>query len=252
MKLVPLLAAAFLPLLAQAASPAKPKTNPRIDPQALASLKRMSDTLAGAKAFTVRTKTILEVPAVTGQFLTFFSTGRLAVERPNKIRASLGGDAPHFEFVYDGSTVSAYAPQAGVYSMKKAPDTIDAMLAGLRNETGIRFATAPLLVSDPYAVLTRGLTSAAVVGPSLVEGRLCEHLAFRAPGANWEIWLQPDSHALPRRVAVTFTDRPGFPRTIIEFSHWNLHPWFLGSFAFHPPADAKEIPFVSVLKSSAR
>jgi hypothetical protein len=253
MKLVPFLAVALLPLFAQAASPANPeKSNPRLDPEALASLQRMSNSLAGAKAFTVRTKTILELPAITGQFITLFSTGRIALERPNKLRASLTGDAPHFDFYYDGSTVSAYAPQTNVYSTKPAPPTIDAMLDGLRAETGIRFATGPLLTSDPAALLTRGLLSAVDVGPSLVDGHLCEHLAFRAPGVNWEIWLEPDSRALPRRLAVTFTDKPGFPRTIVEFSDWNLRPWSLGSFAFTPPAGVKEIPFTSVLKTTAR
>jgi hypothetical protein len=251
MKLVPLLAVAFLPLLAQAASPAKPDKS-RLDPEALASLQRMSDSLAGAKAFTVRTKTILELPAVTGQFVTLFSTGRIALQRPDKLRASLTGDAPHFDFYYDGSTVSAYAPQANIYSTKPAPPTIDAMLAGLRTETGIRFATAPLLTGDPKAILTRGLFSAVNVGPSLVDGSLCEHLAFRTPGVNWELWLEPDARALPRRLAVTFTDKPGNPRTIVEFSDWNLHPWSLGSFAFTPPAGAKETPFTSVLKTTAR
>jgi hypothetical protein len=107
-------------------------------------------------------------------------------------------------------------------------------------------------MSKPDAVLARGLISAVNVGPSLVDGHLCEHLAFRAPGVNWEIWLEPDARALPRRLAVTFTDKPGFPRTIVEFSNWNLHPWSLGSFRFTPPAGAKEIPFTSVLKSTAR
>jgi hypothetical protein len=69
---------------------------------------------------------------------------------------------------------------------------------------------------------------------------------------NWEIWLDANARALPRRLAVTFTDREGLPRTVVEFTSWNLHPWFLGSFTFQKPAGAKEIPFVSVLKSADR
>jgi len=225
-----------------------------IDPAALAPLKQMSATLAAAKAFTFSAKTILEVPAKTGQFVTYFSTANVALKRPNKLRALLGGDAPHFNVYYDGASVTSFAPGAGVYSTKAAPDTIDAMLAGLHAETGIRFATMPLLFSNPYAVLTRGLKSAVVVGPSKVDGDVCEHLAFRSPGVNWEIWLEPDTRALPRRLAVTFTDKPGYPRTIVEFVRWNLNPWFLGdsTFVFKKPAGAKEIPFTSVLKSADR
>jgi hypothetical protein len=226
----------------------------KIDPAALAPLRQMSDTLAAAKAFTVKSKVILEAPALTGQFVTFFATGEIALRRPGKLRALLSGDTPPFDFYYDGATVSAFAPATGVYSTKAAPPTIDEMLTGLHAETGIRFATMPLLLSNPYAVLARGLKSAVVVGPSKVDGAVCEHLAFRAPGVDWEIWLEPDSRALPRRLAVTFTDKPGSPRTIVEFSRWNLNPWFLGdgAFVFRKPDGAKEIPFTSVLESAGR
>jgi hypothetical protein len=222
-----------------------------IDQKALASLKRMSDTLAAAKSFTYKSSAIFEVPAKTGQFLTLFSNADIALQRPDKLRARMTGEAPHFDFFYDGKTVSAFAPGTKVYSSTKAPATIDAMLPDLEEETGIRFATAPLLLSNPFRVLTRGLTSAVVVGPSMVRGTVCEHLAFRAPGLNWEIWI--DSSALPRRLAVTFTDRPNLPRTLVEFSDWNLYPWLrAGDFVFRKPAGATGIPFLSVLKSAGR
>ncbi len=227
---------------------------PAVDPNALEPLRRMSDTLSAAPAFTFHSNTIFEVPAPTGQFITLFSVGKVSLKRPDRLRGEMGGDAPHFDFYYDGETVSAFAPGPDVYSSKSAPGTIDEMLAGLRNETGIRVATAPLLVTDPYSTLTKDLTSAVIVGPSIVDGADCTHLAFRSPGVNWEIWLEANSRALPRRIATTFTDRENFPRTVVEFSHWNLRPFFLSdsSFVFTPPSEAEEIPFTSVLKAADR
>lgn len=223
------------------------------DPKALAALQRMSTSLTGAKAFTVRMHSMLEAPIKTGQFVTLFSTGEIALQRPNKVRARLGGEAPRFDFYYDGTNVSAYAPGSKVYSTIKAPSTIDLMLPDLERETGIRLVTAPLLFSDPYKVLTRGLTSAVVIGPTAVHGVPCEHLAFRSPGVNWEIWIESGPRALPRRLATTFTDRPNFPRTVVEFSNWNLHPWLRsGDFVFRPPAGIREIPFSDVMKLSDR
>src|SRR5271157_3703296 len=64
----------------------------------------------------------------------------------------------------------AYAPNNNVYSVSKAPGTIDAMLPFIEKETGIHFAAAYVLFSDPYAVLTQGLTSALVVGSDTVQG----------------------------------------------------------------------------------
>ncbi len=244
--------ATFAAILFPAALRAE-KVPPSLEPQALASLKRMSATLGEAKAFTCRLKNIFEVPAETGQFLTLFSKGEITLQRPDKLRARLSGEAPPLDFYYDGATVTAFAPGSKVCSVAKAPTTIDAMLSGLQAETGIRLATAPLLFSNPYAVLTRGLISAIVVGPAVVDGVPCEHLAFRSPGVNWELWLEANDRALPRRLAVTFTDRTNFPRTLVEFTSWNLHPWLhAGNFTFRRPAGVNEIPFAGVLKSSDR
>jgi hypothetical protein len=234
----------------EASSPAKPTP---IDPQALELLKRMSTTLGAAKAFTYQSMSTVEVPARTGQFITLFSTADVALKRPDKLRARLSGEAPHFDFYFDGATAAAFAPASKVYSVAKAPPTIDAMLPALEQETGIRFASVPLLFSDPYDVLTRRLISGLVVGPALVKGVTCQHLAFRSPGVNWEIWIESGKRALPRRLAVTFTDRTNFPRILVEFLNWNLNPWLkAGDFVFRKPAGAREIPFLSVLKSNAR
>jgi hypothetical protein len=224
-----------------------------IDPNALSLLKRMSDSLAKAKAFTYRSQSILEVPAITGQFITLFSVGQVSLRRPDMLSARLGGDAPRFDFYYDGTRVSSSAAGTKVYSQTNAPATIDEMLSGLHEETGVRFPSAPLLFSDPYAILTRNITSALLVGPTRVDGKVCDHLAFRSPGVNWEIWIDAGPVALPLRLAVTFTDQPNFPRTMIDFSHWNLHPHLPKSvFLFNKPAGFTEIPFRTILHSADR
>jgi Predicted periplasmic protein (DUF2092) len=72
----------------------------------------------------------------TGQFITLFATSEIALERPNKLRARVTGEVPNFDFTYDGGTIGAYAPNNNVYSVSKAPGTIDAMLPSLRKRPG--------------------------------------------------------------------------------------------------------------------
>jgi len=248
----PVLAGLLSLILLPSPLPAAEKPAAR-DSRALALLQRMSQTLAAAPAFTYDATSMVEVPARTGQFLTLFSRADVALKRPDKLRAFFRGEAPAFDFFYNGRTVTAFAPATKVYSVTKAPATIDAMLPGLEEKTGVRFATAPLLVSDPYRALTTGLTSAVVVGTTTVRGVSCQHLALRSTGVNWEIWIESGSRALPRRLAVTFTDRTGFPRTVVEFSRWNLNPWLRESdFEFRKPSGATEIPYQAVLKSAGR
>lgn len=217
-----------------------------IDPQALASLRRMSAKLASAKAFTYTSRSTLEVRAKSGQFIALFSVADVALKRPDRLRARFSGDAPHFDFFYDGATAAAYAPASRVYSSIKAPPTVDALLPGLERETGIRLVFAGLLFSDPYAALTSDVRAATFLGESVADGVPCEHSAFRAKGVDWEIWIESGKRALPRRLAVTFA---GSRPVIVDFLRWDFHPALRpGYFAFNPPSGATKIPFASLFK----
>src|ERR1700754_2342094 len=73
------------------AEPTSSRPTSRVDPGALELLKRMSATLGAAKAFTYRSRSVTEVPARTGQFVTLFSAAEVALKRPDKLRARLRG-----------------------------------------------------------------------------------------------------------------------------------------------------------------
>ena len=217
---------------------------PVMDPRALDRLKRMSETLAAAKSFTFRSRSSTEVPATTGQNLTLFAHADVALERPNKLRANVTGDVPHFQLIYDGSNVSALDPDKNLYAVTDAPGTIDETLKFLMEKSGIHFPSSDVMFSDPYAVMGKDLNSAFVVGPSQIDGFPCDHLAFMGPGINWEIWIDSGKNALPRRMAVTYKEVTNFPRFLLEFSDWNLKPKLAaGTFVFKKPAHARQIEF---------
>jgi hypothetical protein len=67
-----------------------------------------------------------------------------------------------------------------VYSVAGTPDTLDAMLKFVMDNAGIYFPSADVMYCDPYAMMTKDLTSAFVVGPATVDGMSREHLAFMA------------------------------------------------------------------------
>jgi hypothetical protein len=227
-------------------APQTPAPAPIMEQRALDRLKRMSATLGAAKALTYRSRSTVEVPANTGQFVTLFATSDVALARPNKVRVHVTGEVPTFDFYYNGSAIAAFAPTNHVYSVASAPDTIDAMLPFVMEKTGIQFPSVDVMYSDPYAVLTKDLTSAFVVGPTVVESVPCEHLAFMGRGVHWEIWIETGQRALPRRLVVTYTEVQNFPRFLVEFADWNLQPKLAASrFVFTKPRHATQIEFVS-------
>lgn len=236
------------PAVAPVASgkPVAAPVNLSLEPHAMERLKAMGDTLAKAGKFSFTSTTSVEVPAKTGQYLTFFKRADVAVERPNKFSMNLAGDQTDYQVVYDGTRVFGYDPEKKLYALTKAPQTIDETLQFLGKNYGIHFHTADLMVSNPYSAVSQGLVSAFTVGTSAVDGVPCEHLAFMGQGINWEVWVETGRNALPRRFAVTYTDARNFPRFMVAVRDWNLKPTLNAArFKIDKPANAAEIGFGS-------
>ncbi len=223
---------------------AAPPPAPIIDQHALDRLKQMSEKLASTKTFTFHANSFIEVQAVTGQFLTFFTDSDVALQRPNKLRVNVSGDVPDFQLYFDGAKLTAFDPQKNLHSVSDPLDTIDKMLDFVMTKAHINFPSADFMYSNPYAVMTKNLTHAIVVGPSMVNGVPCEHFAYMEPGINWEIWIENGKRALPLRLSMTYKQVPNFPRFMVEYKDWNLNPKLSADiFVFKAPANAKQIEF---------
>jgi len=181
---------------------------------------------------------------VTGQFLTFFTDSDVALQRPNKLRIDISGDVPSFQLYFDGAKFSAFDPHKNLHSVSDPLATIDEMLEFVSTKAHINFPSADFMYSDPYAVMTKNLTHAIVVGPSMVNGVPCEHFAYMEPSLNWEIWIENGPRALPLRLAMTYKQVPNFPRFMVEYKDWNLNPKLKSDiFVFKAPANSKLIEF---------
>ena len=226
-------------------TPAPPPA-PIIEQHALDRLKQMSEKLASTKAFTFHANSFIEVPTVTGQFLTLFTDSDIALQRPNKLRVDVSGDVPSFQLYFDGAKLSAFDPYKNLHSVSDPLATIDEMLDYVTTKVHINFPSEDFMYSNPYAVMTKNLTHAIVVGPSRVNGVPCEHFAYMEPSLNWEIWIENGPRALPLRVSMTYKQDTNFPRFMVEYVNWNLNPKLSAdTFVFKAPANSKKIEFDS-------
>ena len=90
------------------------------------------------------------------------------------------------------------------------------------------------------------VTQGFVVGKGIVEGVRCDHLAFRAPHADWQIWIQEGKEPLPRKLVITNRADEARPQSV-TLMEWNLKPAFNeASFKFTPPKGASKIEMVPV------
>ncbi|MGE5722509.1 MAG: DUF2092 domain-containing protein [Sphingomonadales bacterium] len=234
-------------LVAVAGLPAAAQDRPAgVSPEAQRLLKASTDFLAGQERFSAETRNTLEVVLKSGQKIEFNHKARLSAQRPDKLRAERSGDLVEQVFVYDGKSLTLHNPKDKVYAQVAAPGTLEGMLEFARTELDIVAPAGDLLDRNAYDILMEGVTDGFVVGKAVIEGALCDHLAFRAPKVDFQIWIQQGAQPLPRKLVITTRDLPYAPQFAVTVTKWNLKPAFgARTFSFTPPAGAKKVDFLA-------
>jgi hypothetical protein len=241
--------AAALTAMALAVPLAAPAQPAGIDPQATNLLKASTDFLAAQKRFSAETRNSLEVVLTSGQKIQFDHVARLSVLRPDKLRADRVGDLVEQAFYFDGKSLTIFNPREKYYATVAAPGTLEAMLDFARTTLDIVAPAGDLIYSNAYDILMTDVTQGFVVGKAVVEGVRCDHLAFRAPHVDWQIWIQEGKEPLPRKLVITTRDQAGAPQFSVVVTKWNLKPTFTPlTFSFRPPSGATQVEFVPLAK----
>ncbi len=223
-------------------SPAKP---PAVDPAALALIKATSDKLAAAQSISFVTRGAFDVPAANGQPLFYFTRSEVLMVRPSKLRVIVPGDGPPSEFYYDGKTIAMFQPYTDFVATMDAPGTLEAALEAVYTKAGLYFPFVDFIVSDPYDTLTKGLTSAFVIGTSkLVGGTETNIVSLSNKDTHLQIWIGTEDK-LPRLVWATPAHDAKEPRHMVELSDWKLTGEVASADAFVPKTKplTKQIPF---------
>ena len=238
---------------AKTSPPANTNNNSDLEPVAMQALKIMSQQLQAATTFSFTARITREEPATNGQMLDFFRHIDVQVQRPNKMHLEVKSGRSDMFLWYDGQNVTLMPADAKIYTVIPAPPTIDATLTMLRNKLQAHGQLFPILKSDPYSIMTDGLQSADQVGVILVDNQQFLHLAFREPGADWQLWLSGPNEVLPRRQVIIYKNVEGQPRVTIEYSNWKLHAEIpANAFVFMKPAGAVEANLTAVLPKAGQ
>jgi len=219
----------------------------QVDPAATAILQRMTDYLASLQQFSVQTENSLEVILQSGQKIQYDNPAQLLLQRPDKLMASREGDIVNQELYYNGKILTLYDKDSRFYATVDAPATIDATIDFARNYLDLYAPGGDLIYSNAYTILMEDVLSGIYVGQSVVNGITCHHLAFRNTEVDWQIWIDAGDKPLPRKFIVTTKWMTGAPQFTLVTRNWDLSPIIAkDGFTFVPPADAKQIDFISL------
>ena len=239
-----ILASPIAALAQSASAPASAPAQPIKDGRALQVLKGMSETLARAKTLGFSVRGIVPVPAPTGQYVSLLGASRVMMQRPDKLFVESRGDLFPSDLYYNGKTVTAIGAEKKFYAQRDVSG--NAVTEAMQAAEPGGDAVAPffdLLVTDPYAHLTKDYTTALWVGRSSVGGVACDHVAMTAKDVDWELWVGV-ADKLPRMLLVASRSGDRQPTFTAEFSNWKLDvPMRAKTFEAAIPKGAVKIEF---------
>lgn len=229
------MAATFaVPLLAFAVAPGAQAD----EAQAREILKAMTDYLEAQQSLTFDVDSSVDVVTTAGQKLTIASSGRVSLQRPDRIHVLRRGGFATIELVFDGSTLSVLNREANVYGQAALSGSVDQLVDVLRDEYQRPLPAADLLGADVEAALLADVTEVTDLGSGVIRGVECDHLAFRTSEVDWQIWVAQGDTPRPCRFVITSKGVEGWPQYTLEFSGWDAESL---SFAFEPPAGSSKV-----------
>lgn len=209
------------------------------DPAAL--LKAMSDYLASQKSLSAKFDSDIEVVTPELQKIQFSSSGEMKMNRPDKLRIRRTGGYADVDLVYDGKTVSLYGNNAKSYVQADLAGGTDKMIETLYGYSSVGLPGADLLLSNSYDELMANVIQGSHVGQGVVDGVECEHLAFRGPDTDWQIWIETGAKPVPRKYVITSKAVTGAPQYTLRIRDWKTDANADADFMFKPPADATKV-----------
>ena len=216
-----------------------------VSPDAVRILKNSTDYLAGLQLFGLEADSSIEVVTESGQKIQFDNRAMAVVQRPNGFYAARVGDLVEQEFLYDGKTLTLHDADAGYYATVAAPDTLEAMLDFARESLDIVAPGGDFIYANAFDILMEDVETALLVGKSVIEGVVCDHLAFSKPGTDCQVWIARGEQPLPLKIVSTSRDVLSAPQFTVLIREWDIAVDVpKDKFQFTPPDDAQAVDFI--------
>jgi hypothetical protein len=211
---------------------------------ARAILKAMSEYVAAQKSVSLAYDSDIEVVTPELQKIQFTSSGQMQFNRPDKVHATRTGGYSDVEFFFDGRTFTVYGKNLKAFAQAQSPGSIDDVVGKLRSDYSVEAPGADLLLSSVYEKLMEDVIDAKHIGLGVIDGVECEHLAFRTPDVDWQVWIETGARPIPRKYIITSKAVTGAPQYTLRIRDWRTDASVAAdAFTFKSPAGAKKVDF---------
>lgn len=242
--------AAATATFANAQTAEQPKTEDHaeveVQPEAVGALDRMAAHLRTLKQFRLTAVTTHDEVMEDGQTFEIAGRSTYEVRSPDRLKLEVITDMNEREYYYDGNTVTQYAPALDLYSVFDAPPTVAEAIEAAEEKYGVVFPLADLFYWGTDRSNVGDVSSAHFVGESRIGDNVCDHYAYRAEGADFQVWIRSGGDPLPCRLLVIDTESESRPRYAATLSFEPNAALGDSIFSFAPPPGASRIDQAAV------
>jgi len=205
-------------------------------------LKAMSDHLSQLEAFHLTFDSDIEVITPQLEKIQFTNSGELLLQRPNHLRGHRFGGFSDVELVFDGTTLSIFSKGLNAYAQAEMNGTVDELLEALRMGHAVALPAGDFVMSHPYQALVDDVLEAKYLGPGVIDGVRCDHLAFRNFDTDWQVWIEAGDQPLLRKAVITSKTLAGGPQYTLRIKQWDTSAQpTAAAFTFVIPDGASEL-----------
>jgi len=205
-------------------------------------LKAMSDYLAAQKSISLAYDSVFEVVSADHQKLQIAMSGTVDLSRPDKLRTTRKTGFSDTETIYDGKTLTFFGKGKNAYMQADVTGTTDAVIDQLRDKFHRQLPGADLLGSNVYDALMTDVTDVKDLGSGVIDGKECDHLAFRAKDTDWQIWIAQGGQPYPCRYVITSKGVDQAPEFTMTVRDWKASTAASSSdYSFKPPSGATKM-----------
>jgi hypothetical protein len=207
-------------------------------------VKSMSDYLASQPNLSAEFDADLDIVTPSLEKIQFSASGSLLLQRPNKVRLIRKGGYSEVELMSDGKTMTIIDLSDSSYAQAASPGSVDAVIDTLRNDYGMDMPGADLLLTNSYRELMDGVIEAKHIGVGVIDGVVCDHVAFRNADTDWQLWVRSGDRPLPCQYVISSKTIAAAPDYRVRFRNWTSGQTPMPTaFNFTPSKGAKMVDF---------
>ncbi|HET7220969.1 MAG TPA: DUF2092 domain-containing protein [Vicinamibacterales bacterium] len=238
--------AVALTVVAACSGPREPRRPEEAAARGDQLLRKLSDTLNAAPAFSFTVAEWHERLRRNGEKAPYTLTREVVVRRPDRLWShTTGSDNRDVTVTYDGTKVTVVGAAQKVFATITAPPTLDEMLDLVSDRYDLRIAVSDFLYSSPCDSFAGSDATGAWVKRTNVEGKLCDEVAYKMKAVDFTLAISSAEPALPCAMQITYKEEPGQPVSRLVFRNWNLGLQTADSlFAANVPQGCEQIPIV--------